>query len=64
MARIGFINTTCHDGFALEINSNGGFKREYVESCPSTFKKNVDYHNSNGYQTWQLGDLPSEAPHP
>ena len=63
VARIGLINTTCHV-FALEINSNGGFEREHVESCPSTFKKNVHYHNSNGYQTWRLGDLSSEAPHP
>ena len=38
--------------FALEINTNGGLKQEYAESCPST---------SNYSQIWQDGDLPYEG---
>ena len=42
----------------LDMNNNGVFKREHVESCPSVTKKSY-LHDGYGYLTWQSGDLPS-----
>ena len=42
---------------ALEINSNGGFKRDHVEPCFSTTLY-LHYHIAYVHQTWQDGDLP------
>ena len=41
---------------AVEINNNGRFKQEHLESCFSTKKKYLYYHNSHDHQTWQGGD--------
>ena len=43
---------------ALEINSNGGFKRQNMESSSVALKNlYIQYHNAYGDQTWQSGDL-------
>ena len=50
----------------LEINSNGGFKGQYVESSSSTTNNSRDksrilylnYRNANGHQIRQGADSP------
>ena len=47
----------------LKINSNGGLKRQHLDS-PSSATKTLylQYHNAFNHQTWQGGELPWGAP--
>ena len=45
----------------LEINSNGGLKREHLESSSSGTKNMSQLPQCLGHQTWQGGDLPRGA---
>ena len=47
---------------ALEMNSNGGSRRRYVESCTSTTKKMLTPPSQFLCQTWQDSELPSGVP--
>ena len=46
----------------LEVNSKSRLKQGHVESCPSTTKTYLQFHNAYGHQTWQGGVLPWGAP--